>query len=147
MIYCNIIVIFSVGVQLVDLRVAFLVTGRIVLGIVIGILSSIIPLYLNSITPLSISGKICSLNQILGCTGVIFAYFIGFFITDDKEDEIRWRVMIGFPLLPCIVSIVGLTWFFPFDRLERHIEKDERQIVDQYLKLIYKNATFEDIKR
>lgn len=78
------------------------------LGIVIGILASIIPLYLNSISPLSISGKICSLNQILTCLGVTAAYLLGFIIIDDQEDQIRWRLMIGFPIIPCVLTIIGL---------------------------------------
>jgi MFS family permease len=84
-------------------------------------MSSILPLYLNSIAPLSISGKIGSMNQVLTCLGVITAYALGFIITEDKNDQIRWRILIGFPILPCLLSIVSLKWLFPYDRLERHI--------------------------
>ena len=124
MIYCNVAIIASVSLQLLELRVAYLIAGRIMLGIVIGILASIVPLYLNSLSPLSVSGKICSLNQILTCLGVAAAYLLGFIISDDRDDQIRWRLMIGFPILSCVLTIVGLKCFFPFDRLERHIERN-----------------------
>jgi len=55
--------------------------GRILLGIVLGIMSSILPLYLNSVSPVKISGKIGSLNQLLTCLGVITAYSFGYLIS------------------------------------------------------------------
>jgi MFS family permease len=126
MIICNTIVIVAICFQLIELRFTYLLAGRLLLGFVIGIMSSILPLYLNSIAPLSISGKIGSMNQVLTCFGVITAYTLGFIITEDKADEIRWRILVGFPILPCLLSIVSLLWIFPYDRLERHIERGER---------------------
>ena len=43
MIYCNVAIIVSVSLQLLELRVAYLIAGRITLGIVVGILASIVP--------------------------------------------------------------------------------------------------------
>ena len=80
MVLCNLVAIAAIMIQLVELRVGYLLLGRVVQGAVIGILSCILPLYLNSIAPIPISGKICSLNQIMICLGVIAAYLVGFFI-------------------------------------------------------------------
>lgn len=80
MINCHLVIVASVCIQLVELNVLYLVLGRIVLGLVIGVMASILPLYLNSIAPLSISGKICTLNQIMTCLGVMAAYLLGFII-------------------------------------------------------------------
>jgi len=81
MVLCHLVIIISISIQLVELSFTYLMIGRILLGIVIGILSSILPLYLNSISPLNISGKIGSMNQILTCCGVITAYLFGYLIT------------------------------------------------------------------
>jgi MFS family permease len=86
MIRCNVIIIVSICLQLIDLKFTYLLSGRLLLGFVVGIMSSILPLYLNSIAPLSISGKIGSMNQVLTCLGVITAYSLGFIITEDKND-------------------------------------------------------------
>ena len=51
-----------------------------------GIQASILPLYLNSLAPVSVSGKIGSMNQLLTCYGVITAYVLGFLINQDKDD-------------------------------------------------------------
>jgi MFS family permease len=147
MIFCNLVAIFAISLQLVELKVGYLLIGRVIQGVVIGILSCILPLYLNSIAPIPISGKICSLNQIMICLGVITAYLVGFFIPEDKDDEVLWRLVVGFPILPSLVSIVGFMWLFPFDNLERHLEKGEDEPLQKYLRLVYKNATVEDIRR
>lgn len=91
--------------------------GRIFLGIVIGVLSSILPLYLNSLSPLTVSGKIGSMNQLLTCCGVITAYLFGYLITEDKSDELIWRILVGFPILPSSIAIVGFYAVCPYDRL------------------------------
>jgi len=91
--------------------------GRIMLGIVIGIMSSILPLYLNSISPVKISGKIGSMNQLLTCLGVITAYLFGYLITEDTEDDMIWRILIGFPIIPSTIAIIGFCFYFPYDRI------------------------------
>lgn len=121
MIRCYLTIIVAISVQLIDLQLTFLLSSRLVMGIVIGVQASILPLYLSSVAPISVSGKIGSMNQLLTCYGVIFAYVLGFIVDQDKDDEIRWRIMVGFPIIPCILSIVSLKWLFPYDCLERHI--------------------------
>ena len=80
MIRCYFVIIMAVFIQLIDLRFAFLLASRLLLGIVTGIQASILPLYLNSVSPVSMSGKIGSLNQLLTCYGVVGAYLLGFFV-------------------------------------------------------------------
>ena len=124
MIRCYLTLIAAVCVQMIDLELVFLMGSRLILGIVNGLQASILPLYLNSLSPVSVSGKMGSMNQLLTCYGVIFAYALGFIIDqDDKDDEIRWRILVGFPIIPCLISIVSLKWVFPYDSLERHIER------------------------
>lgn len=125
MIRCYLTVIAAVSLQMVDLKLTFLLSSRLILGIIIGLQASILPLYLNSIAPVSISGKMGSMNQLLTCYGVILAYALGFIIDQDKDDEIRWRILVGFPIIPSLLSIVSLKWIFPYDSLERHLQLNE----------------------
>ena len=105
MIRCYLTLIAAVCVQMIDLELVFLMGSRLILGIVNGLQASILPLYLNSLSPVSVSGKMGSMNQLLTCYGVIFAYALGFIIDqDDKDDEIRWRILVGFPIIPCVTS-------------------------------------------
>lgn len=121
MVRCYCFIILAIGIQLIELKLTFLLGSRLLLGIITGIQASILPLYLNSLAPISVSGKIGSMNQLLTCFGVITAYSLGFIIQLDREDEIRWRILVGFPLIPSIISIISLKWLFPYDSMERHI--------------------------
>ena len=117
MIRCYIVIILAISVQLIELNATFLFPSRLIYGVIVGIQASILPLYLNSLAPVSVSGKIGSMNQLLTCYGVITAYALGFLINQDKNDEIRWRILVGFPMVPSILSMISLKWFFPFDTL------------------------------
>lgn len=86
MIRCNVITILSVFIQLINLNIACLVAGRLLLGLMMGIISGIVPVYLNSIAPLSISGKIGSINQLMIGFGLVAAYSLGYLIDNDPED-------------------------------------------------------------
>lgn len=56
---------------------------RFMFGVFCGISSSIIPVYLTSISPLRISGVIGSFNQLLITVGIATAYGLDFFIESD----------------------------------------------------------------
>lgn len=58
--------------------------GRFILGLVMGLSTSIIPVYLNSISPKNISGKIGSFNQLNIVGGIMAAYLVGYIIDDDN---------------------------------------------------------------
>ncbi len=57
---------------------------RLLQGVVIGCSGIVIPTYLISISPTSMSGKIGSLNQILITIGIALGYAMGYRI-DDKD--------------------------------------------------------------
>ncbi len=52
---------------------------RFVSGIIVGINSSVIPLYLKEMSPVSISGLVGSLNNLFINLGMIVAYVLGLF--------------------------------------------------------------------
>ncbi len=52
---------------------------RFASGIIVGINSSVIPLYLKEMSPVSISGLVGSLNNVFINVGMIVAYVLGLF--------------------------------------------------------------------
>lgn len=86
MIRCYLVIIIAVLIQLIDLRFSFLLASRLLFGVITGIQGCILPLYLNSLAPISLSGKLGSMNQLLTCYGVIFAYLLGFMVSIDEDD-------------------------------------------------------------
>jgi MFS family permease len=95
--------------------------ARFLFGIASGLSSSVLPVYLNSISPIQIRGKIGTINQVMIGLGMIFAYLINFILIQDIRDQIRWRILLGFPLLPTIMRILFFQFYFNFDTIESHL--------------------------
>ena len=114
----DILAILSILFQLIKLEFHYLAYGRFVLGLLMGLSTSIIPVYLNSISPKSISGQIGSYNQLSIVLGIMISYLMGYVIDDGKEaDEIRWRIYLGIPILPLLGRIFILQFLYPFNSI------------------------------
>lgn len=76
-----------ISLQMLDLSLFILVFTRLMLGFIIGINSSVIPTYLVSLSPPSMSGVTGSLNQLFITIGIAVAYTMGFTIEAGKSYE------------------------------------------------------------
>ena len=103
--------------QISVLRYEILAVTRFFLGILLGMSAAITPIYLNSIAPSQVSGKLGTYNQVFQTLGVLFAYGLGTMIVLDEQDQIRWRFYIGFPILFLLLRIIALQFIFPFDTI------------------------------
>jgi MFS family permease len=113
--------IISVLIMLYSLNPIRIGIARFFFGIASGLSASILPVYLNSISPTQIRGKIGTINQIMIGLGMIFAYLINFILVQDIRDQIRWRILLGFPLLPTILRVLFFQYYFNFDTIESHL--------------------------
>eukprot|EP01084_Bolivina_argentea_P001242 2289_1 len=85
-----------------------IVFGRILLGIASGIGLLIAPLYTAELSPPSIRGKLVTIAEISINVGILFGYFIAWTFTGLNNDDIAWRVMISFGIIPAIVLFIGM---------------------------------------
>ena len=96
------------------------------LGLLVGLSSAITPVYLREISPVQISGKIGSYNQVLQVVGVFVCYCVGFLVDDeDIYDQWRWRLFLAFSALPLLIRTIALQIFFPFDSLQRYVNQND----------------------
>ena len=65
------------------LRYEVLAASRFFLGILLGISVAITPVFLNSIAPPQVSGKLGTYNQVFQTIGVLLAYTLGTIIILD----------------------------------------------------------------
>ncbi len=89
-------------------NVNFLIFGRTLLGLAIGIGSFTAPLYLAEIAPQRIRGMLVSLNQLAITIGIVFAYLINYYFSAQG----RWSWMLGLGVVPATILLVG-TVFLP----------------------------------
>ncbi|XP_010464029.1 PREDICTED: sugar transporter ERD6-like 11 [Camelina sativa] len=81
-------------------NVFWLDLGRISLGIGVGLISYVVPVYIAEITPKHVRGAFTASNQLLQNSGVSLIYFFG--------TVINWRVMAIIGALPCVLQVIGI---------------------------------------
>ena len=87
-------------------NLAILITGRIILGIAIGVGSFTAPLYLAEIAPKRIRGMLVSLNQLAITIGIVFSYFINYYFSVTGQ----WPWMLGLGVVPALILLLGTTF-------------------------------------
>ena len=87
--------LFFIGsiVMVITKLFAFIVFGRILLGIATGLGLLIAPLYTAELSPASIRGKLLALAEISINCGILFGYFIAW-IFYFMHDDAAWRYFV-----------------------------------------------------
>lgn len=80
MIIIDFCAIFGFLIQSYSLKIEYLLMGRLIVGVVIGISLGIIPIYLLSISPLKMSGIVGSMNQLFITIGIAVGYGMSFIL-------------------------------------------------------------------
>ncbi|KAL1207441.1 Sugar transporter ERD6-like 11 [Cardamine amara subsp. amara] len=84
--------------------VLWLDLGRISLGIGVGLISYVVPVYIAEITPKHVRGAFTGSNQLLQNSGISLIYFVGTLI--------NWRVLAIIGVVPCFIQVIGI-YFIP----------------------------------
>jgi SP family myo-inositol transporter-like MFS transporter 13 len=108
--------ILFISLQMLDLSTFMLIFTRFFLGIIIGINSAVIPKYLLSLSPSSMSGVTGSLNQLFITIGIAVAYAVGFSISEKPSfvDLEPWRKILFLPALTCLTRALILMFCLPY---------------------------------
>ena len=85
-----------------------LVGGRFIVGIALGLYSSICPLVINELSPPELSGIFGTMNQLFIVSGVVIANLFTLFISNQTEKGSPitpgWRLIFSGPILIVIVQ-------------------------------------------
>lgn len=90
-------------------HVALLITGRLLLGIGIGVSAVVVPAYLGEVSPAKYRGRVVGAYELMLCMGFLFASLV-----DALLDSLgaSWMWMVGMPLAPAMVMAV-FVWRIP----------------------------------
>jgi SP family galactose:H+ symporter-like MFS transporter len=84
--------------------VPWLILGRILVGIAIGIASITAPLYISEVAPAEMRGALVSLNQLAITIGIVVSYLVDYLLSDIQG----WRYMLGLAAIPAIILGIGM---------------------------------------
>jgi sugar porter (SP) family MFS transporter len=99
--------IFVVGSVVVAIApsVAFLIGGRLLLGLAIGIVASTVPLYIAEIAPKENRGTLVTFFQLAITLGILLSYVVGYVFESDPDG---WRLMFWAGFIPAAILFVGM---------------------------------------
>lgn len=124
-------VIFAVGsvICAVSSSIWWLIAGRVIIGLAVGMVNFVIPLYLSEISPQKIRGMLVSLFQLAITAGILFSYLINrvFALT-----EYNWRWMLLSGLFPALVLLIGISFLGDTPRwlISKKREKEAQKIFE-----------------
>ena len=101
-------VVFSLGAIFgasLAQNVPWLIIGRIIIGIAIGIASFAAPLYISEIAPVNIRGKLVGFNQLAVTVGIVIAYLVGYSLSGFSWG---WRGMFAGQVIPAVILFFGM---------------------------------------
>ncbi|CAN8269659.1 unnamed protein product [Cochlearia groenlandica] len=81
-------------------NIIWLDLGRLFVGIGVGLISYVVPVYVAEITPKQVRGAFTFSNQLLQNCGVAIAYYFGNFLS--------WRTLALIGIIPCGIQVIGL---------------------------------------
>ena len=99
--------VFVVGTIVVSTagNVEMLFTGRLLLGLAIGIVAATVPLYLAELSPKEKRGAFVTYFQLAITIGILLSFLIGYVFEADLN---AWRPMFWAGLIPAVLLLVGM---------------------------------------
>ena len=88
--------------------VSWLIAGRTVSGVAIGIASFISPMYIAELAPAQVRGALVAVNMLAITTGIVVAYLVDYALSGSQG----WRLMFGLAAIPSITLVAGM-WMLP----------------------------------
>jgi SP family galactose:H+ symporter-like MFS transporter len=127
-------IIFALGAVFTGAAtsISLLITGRIVIGVAIGIASFSVPLYIGEISPTKRRGALVSLNQLMITIGILVSYISDYLIANDANPfSWRWMFYVGF--FPAIVLLTGMFFVPETPRwlIGKGREKEGRKVLEK----------------
>jgi SP family galactose:H+ symporter-like MFS transporter len=88
--------------------VGWLIAGRVISGIGIGLASFISPLYIAELSPSKIRGALVVVNMLATTSGIVIAYLVDYAFAPMEG----WRYMFGLAAIPSLALSLGM-WRLP----------------------------------
>jgi len=89
--------------------------SRVIMGIGVGILSTVCPMYIAETAPTENRGKLITLYQLMITIGIFTAYIVRYFIRKwlQFDVNVQWRVILGIQVIPGFMLLI-MMFFLPY---------------------------------
>lgn len=109
-------VVLCAPLMLYSLSFHTLMVSRFLIGILMGISTSLVPAVIRLLSPVQLAGKMGTINQLMQTSGVFASSVLGFLCMNlHPEDQLIWRLFLGFPFLLLLIRMLCLSLVYPSD--------------------------------
>ena len=124
--------------------------GRFLCGLNYGINITVIPAYINEISPVEIRGELTSHFNTMILLGVFFSYVLSIGIPSEetlKNDVSNnyWMFVLLFVTIPAFIRIISLLFYFNFEPAPYLIKKQKHNEALEVINTIYKPEFAEQV--
>ncbi|XP_024361211.1 monosaccharide-sensing protein 2 isoform X2 [Physcomitrium patens] len=91
--------------------VNILILSRVVVGLAIGLATTIAPVLISESAPTETRGQLATFPQLLGSSGLFFAYVMAFVLS--LQDNPNWRSMLGVLAIPSFIYAILCLFALP----------------------------------
>ncbi|CAB4460297.1 unnamed protein product [Rhizophagus irregularis] len=120
---------------------SLLVTGRLIIGVGVGLASMVVPIYISEISPRKYRGRLVTLNVLFITGGQVIAYLIGIVFVEFGG----WRWMFGISGIPPLIQLFIMPIVPESPRFL--IKKGKNEEAKSVLKKIYPDSSHDFIDK
>lgn len=92
-----------------------LLVGRLAQGLIIGMTSSINPIYIKEFSPVELSGLLCPINQIMIIIGITYTFLQTYIFSLFLSPAVYWRLVFSFPIFSSLLMLYNLKYRYPYE--------------------------------
>ncbi len=119
------------------------IIGRFISGISAGVNSQLVPLYINEMSPIEISGFMGSFFQAFLNFGILTSYLMGLGIPEDAANydiaSTWWIWVFLLPVITCVIRAILLMFYYKFDTPFSLMKLKKEEDIANVLKKLYKS--------
>jgi sugar porter (SP) family MFS transporter len=104
-------IVFIIGtiILIISSSFALVMTGRLIQGIGVGIITIVIPLYVAETIPPRLRGRGVTLFQLCLTFGILIGYVVNYGFKSSGD----WRLMFATALIPSVIFLIGGLFLLP----------------------------------
>jgi len=115
-----------------------LMLGRFIMGLGVGFNSALVSLYINEVSPVSISGQMGVMNQLINTSGLVVSYIWGLGFAEQANQNVNyWRIPFAFPIITCLLRIALLKIAFNRDTPKYYVKSGDEEKAKDAIAAIY----------
>ncbi|KAL1869405.1 hypothetical protein Daus18300_005617 [Diaporthe australafricana] len=97
-------------VQAASVHIAMFLVGRFLMGVGVGMVNAITPLYQSEISPAHLRGRMVGTHGFILCVGYALAGWTGFGCFYLSSPDAQWRLCLALQVVPPVCLLIGSLW-------------------------------------